>query len=188
MWLTMSSLTSPHTQVSLRFRGSYRMIFVRVILVTFTFSRHFLFLRCQRTPSSGCLASVATGPHRYGCCGHPRWRPTVRCSPAPSVRPLERPPPDSQACGRVIEVTMSMVACLARKFERGRLVGRRMCRLLARRRCNSLHSVHQNALLQLSSSPFRIAAPHAGAGGARNRAISRGISWNICRGTAIWAI
>jgi len=26
--------------------------------------------------------------------------------------------------------------------------------------------------------------PHAGAGGARNRAISDRISWNICRGTA----
>jgi hypothetical protein len=27
-------------------------------------------------------------------------------------------------------------------------------------------------------------APHAGAGGARNRAISDKISWNICRDTA----
>jgi hypothetical protein len=31
-------------------------------------------------------------------------------------------------------------------------------------------------------------ASHAGAGGARNRAISDRISWNICRGTATSAI
>jgi hypothetical protein len=31
-------------------------------------------------------------------------------------------------------------------------------------------------------------AAHAGAGGARNRAISIRISWNICRGTATSAI
>ena len=35
---------------------------------------------------------------------------------------------------------------------------------------------------------FGSQSPHAGAGGARSRAISDRISWNICRGTATSAI
>ena len=48
---------------------------------------------------------------------------------------------------------------------------------------------HQGAPLPSSSAAFRPPKPgHAGAGGARSRAISDKISANICRGTATSAI
>jgi hypothetical protein len=44
--------------------------------------------------------------------------------------------------------------------------------------------LHQDAALPLSSITFGLCAAHAGAGGARNRAISDRISANSRRGTA----
>jgi hypothetical protein len=48
--------------------------------------------------------------------------------------------------------------------------------------------LHQDAAFLLSSITFDPCAAHAGAGGARNRAISDRMSANIWRGTAISAI
>src|SRR5882724_12708303 len=47
---------------------------------------------------------------------------------------------------------------------------------------------HRGALLPLSPASSDLRVPHAGAGGARSRAISDRISANICRGAATSAI
>jgi hypothetical protein len=51
-----------------------------------------------------------------------------------------------------------------------------------------LNLTHTTAPLLSSFVASDHRASHAGAGGARNRAISDRISWNICRDTATWAI
>jgi hypothetical protein len=48
--------------------------------------------------------------------------------------------------------------------------------------------LHQDAALPLWSITFDPCAAHAGADGARSRAMSNRISWNICRGTATSAV
>ena len=60
------------------------------------------------------------------------------------------------------------------------------------RRWNSLRCLHYGAPLPSLFVAFEPSASHAWAGGARSRAISDRISWNICRDTAtasdVWAV
>jgi len=71
-------------------------------------------------------------------------------------------------------------------------VGSRSDGLPGLRRWNSLRCLHYGAPLPSLFVAFEPSASHAWAGGARSRAISDRISWNICRDTAtasdVWAV
>ena len=68
------------------------------------------------------------------------------------------------------------------------VIGSRSDVFLSGERESGWFCLHPDAALRLSFIIFGPRAAHAGAGGARSRAISDRISANICRGTATSAI
>jgi hypothetical protein len=98
---------------------------------------------------------------------------------------LNRHSPDSRFVGRDVRFIRA-----ARNQIRLQLppLAAQIVGLLSPQGCDPSLCVHQGIPLSSSSAPFGPEAPHAGAGGARNREINVRISLNICRDTATSAI